>query len=195
MALQGNRSRFWIAVIAASVLASFGTSSVGEGDERVPEMKIGKLQAAFNVARKETRVFVLLSPTSVKCQRGAAAVQAMLKRHPDADVRVFLVWEPVGEKDRKGEREAAFLKGTDPRLVQFWDPRLELSNRIVTEAQDRPELLKGVENVRKNMVIWDAVSVYAPRVRWQGNLPMPDYYGRSVVDKIADVETLVAAGK
>jgi hypothetical protein len=182
-------------VIAAALSGVGANDTVRAADDRVPELKIAKLQQAFNTARKETRVFVLLSPTSVKCQRGAAAVEAMLKRHPDANVHVFLVWEPVAEKDRKGDREAAYLKATDPRLVQFWDSKLELSNRIVTEAQDRPELLRGVENVRKNMVIVDAVAVFVPRVRWQGNLPVPDYYGRSVVDRIADVESLVAAGK
>lgn len=117
----------------------------------------------------------------------------MLQRHPEEKIRVFLVWEAVHKKDHKGENDAAYAKVTDPRVLQFWDPRLELSKRMVKEARDRPELLKGVENVTKDMIIWDIVAVYPRGVKWQGNLPVPQYYGKPVVDVIGDVENMLAS--
>ena len=182
-------------MVAASALASVGTADVAAGKARVPELEVEKLQQVFDAAQKNTRLIVALSPTSARCLAGASAVEAMLRRHPGARVQVFLVWEGVSEKDKKGGREGAYAKVKDARVVQYWDPKLEFSKRMVAEALERPELLRGVENVTKNMIIWDVVTVYPRGVRWQGNLPVPQYYGRSVVDRIGDVENLVAAGK
>jgi|SRR5687767_8698653 len=117
----------------------------------------------------------------------------MLQRHPEAKVTVFLVWEGVHKKDRNGVPEDAHSRVTDPRVTQLYDPDLELSKRIVKEARDRPELLRGVENVTKNMVIWDHAAVYPKGVKWLGKMPVPEFYGKPVVDVINDVEVMLGS--
>jgi hypothetical protein len=122
------------------------------------------------------------------CLRGASAVEQVLERHPDWKVRVFVVWEAVRKQDRKGPPNGTYGRIPDLRVVQYWDPGLKLSKRIVHDMLANPSLQPKDETITDKTIAWDFAAIYPPGVRWEKEFPAPKYYGKPVVRVDRDVE-------
>ncbi len=102
---------------------------------------------------------------------GASAVADVLRTHSRADVRVFVVWEPILITDwrRPGPSQTAYLP--DPRATHFWDPAHRLSALYGGRA-NLPALAANEEvGFPMRAAIWDAALVYPPA--HNGDLPPP----------------------
>ena len=114
--------------------------------------------------------------------RGASALGQLLERHPEADVRVIVVWEPVLEEDTGPPSDWVRAPLADPRVVEIWDPERWMSPRAVARAADY-----GVDFGPRG-VAWDFVARYVPGAVWQEPFPDPAWWGTPVVDSLGPVE-------
>jgi len=99
--------------------------------------------------------------------RGASALQSLLDTQTDAQLRVFVVWEPVLATDLSAPSTVTLRRIHDMRVKQYWD-----RNRVLSHAMgehDRPS------------VVWDYIAVYKPEQFWTDAPPQPDFKGRPVV--------------
>jgi hypothetical protein len=122
------------------------------------------------------------------CLRGASAVQLVLDRHPEWKVRVLVVWEAVRKQDKKGPPPGVYDRIKDPRAVQYWDPALKLSKRIVRDMLKNPRLKFNDEVITEKTIVWDFAAIYPRGVRWAKEFPAPKYYGKPVVHKDREIE-------
>jgi hypothetical protein len=90
----------------------------------------------------------------------------VLREKGAANVRVFVVWEPVLDTD--WGRPSPSLTGyvTDRRAIHFWDHDRKLSAWYGGPA--RLDALAGERKIAFRMqdVLWDAALVYPPGARW-----------------------------
>src|SRR5262245_8460958 len=121
------------------------------------------------------------------CLRGASAVKQMLERHPRDKMRLFLVWAAVRNQDKKRLPEGTYERVPDPRVAQFWDPKLDLSKRIAKDVSKDPTPYHVEEPIDSKTVVWDFAAVYPVGVKWEKTFPVPSYYGKPVVAVIRDV--------
>ncbi len=66
---------------------------------------------------------LLISPTCPVCLEGDSAVEAVLRRHPRTEVRVFAVWEPMLPTDWSSPNTHVLARLSDPRVIQVWDKK------------------------------------------------------------------------
>jgi hypothetical protein len=102
----------------------------------------------------------------------------ILGRHPDADLRVYVVWLPVLATDERFQVADLLV---DPRATHFWDGR-----RLVSDA------LAGVAGVPEDGLLWDAFLVFAPGVSWEDAPPEPAARGAPVVSELQRLEDALA---
>ncbi len=105
--------------------------------------------------------------------RGASALETLLERETDPQLRVFVIWEPVLTTDLSAPSTITLRRIHDARVKQYWD-----SNRVLSHAMgehDRPS------------VVWDYIAVYKPEQIWTVALPKPEFNGRPVVRFIEGV--------
>src|ERR1700675_1828542 len=88
-----------------------------------------------------------------------------------ANLRVFVVWEPVLATDFAAPSTAALARIPDVRASQYWDRKRILSH------------LLGERN--RSTVVWDSIAVYAPGTLWQDAPPKPIYSDGPVRDVIS----------
>lgn len=101
--------------------------------------------------------------------RGASATENLLKDVASANVRVFVVWEPVLPTDFGAPSTATLARVSDVRAAQYWDRERVLSHLM--GEHDRPS------------VVWDYIAVYPPGSLWTTDSPpKPAYSGRPVVN-------------
>jgi hypothetical protein len=90
----------------------------------------------------------------------------VLRANPGAQVRVFVIWEPVLSTDWGTPSPTITANVPDPRAMHFWDPE----HRLSAAYGDAPQLerLAAIRNVSFRMkdVIWDAALVYPPGTKW-----------------------------
>lgn len=104
--------------------------------------------------------------------------------HQDKTLKVFVIWEPVLRSDKGPPSEENLARVTDVRAQQYWDPGLLVSNQIVTLTNTYPDRFSEEhkkELARRNL-IWDAIVLFKPGVRWEELIPFPDYSAGPVVD-------------
>lgn len=103
--------------------------------------------------------------------QGASALQKLLTRHRDiADLRVFVVWEPVLPTDLAAPSTATMDRVPDGRVTQFWDPK-----RLLSHAMGEHD---------RRSVVWDYIAIYKPGETWAEAPPKPVYEGSPVVRSI-----------
>jgi len=75
----------------------------------------------FNEKKEKPRVIGIFSPTCQVCLRSCAEFQQILKRYPDADISVSVIWAPYSEADTEkiAVRTAHYLP--DRRVTHYWD--------------------------------------------------------------------------
>jgi len=93
-------------------------------------------------------------------------VADVLQQNPRANVRVFVVWEPVLPTDwrRPGPSQTAYIP--DPRASHFWDLDRRLSAMYGGAANHDALAVSRQVGFRMKDVVWDAALVYPPGVRW-----------------------------
>lgn len=114
-----------------------------------------QLQALFDEKASSPRMIALLSPTCITCLRGAHWLQEQLAQQPNADVQVYAIWFSILPGDDRAEWDGQILN--DPRVTHLWD------NEQVT---GRWFAARGYGNMP---VQWDALFLYGPASRWNGN--------------------------
>lgn len=115
---------------------------------------------------------------------GASSVhQDILRKHPEADLAVYAVWERSLPTDRRSEWPSEVLD--DDRVVQFWDEQQATSRSLPPFAD------------MKSLYHADAYALFGPDSRWDdGQDPTglisaaPNILGRSG-ELRADLEPLL----
>ena len=102
--------------------------------------------------------------------QGASATEQLLQENNGANVRVFVVWEPVLASDFAAPSTVALARIPDVRASQYWDRKRALSHLL--GEHDR------------STVVWDSIAVYAPGTLWQEAPPKPVYSNGPVRDAI-----------
>lgn len=88
------------------------------------------------------------------CLTGASWVQQnILEKHPEADLRVHVVWFNMLPGDSRDGWDADVL--ADPRVTHHWD-----EGRVVGRALVDPLDYDG------GPIVWDAYAVYGPDAEW-----------------------------
>ncbi len=127
--------------------------------------------------------------------RGASALQPMLDAMPDADVRTFVVWEPVIWSDVAPPTSSVLALLRDPRAAQYWDPKRSLSRDIVRSVNLDPRRYGFAEPLHESFVVWDVVAVFGPGAVWESDLPVPVFYDGPVAYRIDEVARAVTAAQ
>ncbi len=109
--------------------------------------------------------------------QGASATEQLLKENNSANVRVFVVWEPVLATDFAAPSTAALARIPDVRASQYWDRKRALSHLL--GEHDR------------STVVWDSIAVYAPGTLWQEAPPKSVYSNGPVRDVINGAKNAV----
>ncbi len=109
--------------------------------------------------------------------QGASATEHLLLENNGANVRVFVVWEPVLATDFAAPSTAALARIPDVRASQYWDRKRVLSH------------LLGERN--RSTVVWDSIAVYAPGTLWQDAPPKPVYSNGPVRDVIGGAKNAI----
>ena len=90
----------------------------------------------------------------------------MLRSNPNANVRVFVIWEPVLSTDWGTPSPSITSNVPDVRAQHFWDP----GRRLSAAYGDAPklDLLANVRHVSFRMqdVVWDTALIYPPGAKW-----------------------------
>lgn len=116
--------------------------------------------------------------------RGASALDRVLDQLKDADLRVFVVWEPVLKTDVAPPLSRVLALIDDSRVAQYWDPDRVLSADFVRSVNEAPSKY-GVDGpLPSEFIAWDVVAVFGRSARWDRDLPPPDYYGGPVIQSI-----------
>lgn len=147
-----------VSIIIAAAM-TIGAFQAAAKPAALPPYRADALRNEFNQASDRVRIIALLSPTCGCCQHGQRVVQSVFTEFPsDQRLRGFVVWLPMlpaDDEDAAKNQAAAFI---DPRVIQLWDGTRDSGTMMSKLLQ-----LKGTA--------WDVYLLYAPGVRWTGDLP------------------------
>lgn len=82
----------------------------------------------------------------------------ILKKHPSANIRAYVVWQPWMPTDRREAWDPSII--SDPRTIHYWDADLVASKW----SAKMPGNDQGVE--------WDILYAFGPDAKWE-NTPAP----------------------
>ena len=151
----------------------------------------------FNAHKDKPRVVAMLSPTCGGCVHAANAIFAeALQAHPDEDLRVLVIWEPMLGSDNEAAARASATIFDDPRVLQFWDAE-RLSGitystevypqrmRQIAQAMPDDHFMKGrFQNMQdvppQNVPMWDFAVFYPPGVQWTDTPPASSAFIRQL---------------
>ena len=104
------------------------------------------------------------------------------------DIAVIVVWEPVIWSDGPPPITRVLHLISDGRATQFWDEGKLFSKAIVKAALARPKNWRPpdeegeLDEIQEDTIIWDFVAFYPAGVRWEGDVPPPEFFGYPVVN-------------
>ena len=124
--------------------------------------------------------------------RGASALDEMFAAFPGGRLRVQVVWEPVIRTDIAPPVSRVLGLIDDARVAQYWDPQRVLSADLVRGVNAEPARYGFEEALPPDFVAWDVVAVFAASARWEGDLPVPAYFGGPVVEVIEEAREAIA---
>lgn len=126
-----------------------------------------ELAALFDEHADKVRLVLMVSPTCPFCTMNARMVQRYLMDETDSDaLRVFVVWGPMQEKEKREDAVAATAHLVDDRVTHFWTPKHTLA-----EAYMRP---LGLEDDVEPA--WDTYLLYDRGARWGEAPPAPTFF-------------------
>lgn len=103
----------------------------------------------------------------------------MLQQHPDTDLTMFVVWEPILPMDWSGRPSSSALgRLTDRRVRQFWDEKHLVADRLARDArapQPEPDCCFA------DGILWDLAAVYPEGAVWAEQLPSATVFDGPVV--------------
>ena len=144
---------------------------------------VDRLRAAFNRSADSLRIILLLSPTNGLSVQGARAVDSLLKEHPEAQTRVFVVWERALWTDWHATTAALPSVIGGPRVSAYWDSGCRVSRAILKTRPKEPG-----PRVWLWGTLWDYVAVIPPGVRWDDAFPETEFSGGPIVKVIDHIE-------
>jgi hypothetical protein len=97
-------------------------------------------------------------------------LQKLLAEQSNAEIRVFVIWEPVLPTDLASPSTRTLARLSDLRANQYWD-----KEHLVSQAIGEGD---------PSSVVWDYVAIYAPGKLWEQALPEPAYANVPVVRSI-----------
>ena len=125
--------------------------------------------------------------------RGVPALaRAMSAASPDS-VSLLVIWEPVIATDLRSPGRSvtaplASINVTNATSVtRFWDEGLLASKSIVRTALANPTRIPAGLAITPSFVVWDLVATWPPGASWTADMPMPEWYGATVVDAEAEL--------
>ena len=74
-----------------------------------------------------------------------------------------------------------------PNVSRFWDEGLLASKSVVRTALANPTRIPAGLAITESFVVWDLVATWPPGVSWIGDMPLPEWYGATVVDAEAEL--------
>jgi len=171
------------------------TGHAPAGQPKLVELKassLSTLQAGFNHESGKLRVILLLSPTCPTCLEGASAVEDVLKRHPDSQIVVFAIWEPMLSTDWSKPGTGPLQRLSDSRVQQFWDADHTVAAALaVTEeaTQLHPSCCK------RRGVLWDLIAAYPASAVWSSTVPRPVFFDGTMVQSADRLEGVINNAK
>ena len=106
-------------------------------------------------------------------------MQHALEQIPSADVKVYVVWEPILPWDREGAAKENRGLVTDRRASHFWARDLELAKRF-----QGPIRLEGEP-------AWDVYLLYDSEASWSGeSVPVPADFMHQLAGRLPDDKML-----
>lgn len=105
-----------------------------------------------------------------------------MEARPELAVRAFIVWEPVIATDLAPPTSRTLARVHDRRAAQYWDHDRALSAEIVRSVLADPGRYRLGDELEAGSIVWDAVAVFPPSLRWESEFPAPSYYGFPVVN-------------
>ena len=123
--------------------------------------------------------------------RGASALGELIHKYPKADVQVIVVWEPVLPSDVGPPRDKVRRPLADPRVVEYWDPNLWMSNRAIRRAIQQAQAA-GEEPPSEDDIAWDFVAIFPAGTSWDDPFPIPSWHEGPVVNALGPVEEALA---
>jgi len=120
--------------------------------------------------------------------RGASALGQLLADHPESDVRVIVIWLPVIPSDTGPPTNKVRKPLRDPRVVEFWDPELWASPRMMQRAVLMAQARGQEPDFDPDGIAWDLIGLFPAGVGWEDPFPKPNWWGAPVVDSLEPVE-------
>jgi hypothetical protein len=147
------------------------------------------LKTQFNSERQRMRAIALLSPSCPYCLKGASDTQRILTGHPQPDITLFVVWQPILPTDWGQPQTRVLHRLADTRVRQFWD-----ADHAVAE------MFRGSFEKRESMpsccyhgdIWWDMIAVFRAGDEWRETLPEPLLLEGTVGDAAPAFEALLA---
>ncbi len=117
-------------------------------------------------------------------------MDAILRRHPDNPVKVFVVWEPILSTDWSPPTTFAMKRIRDQRAQQYWDPDHRVARKLAADARSPQPVPDCCE---RSGILWDLAAVYQPVASWNERMPPADVLNGSVVDMAAQIQSALTA--
>jgi hypothetical protein len=130
----------------------------------------------FNRSANVERVVLLMSPTCPVCLEGSTRVEAILRRHPGSNIRIFAVWEPMLPTDWGRPSTGVMARLSDPRVTQFWDRNHLIAGLVEKGADGRRPACCTL-----NGHWWDVIAAYPPASKWAATAPAPELLNGTIV--------------
>ncbi|HEV2322641.1 MAG TPA: hypothetical protein VGS10_01700 [Terracidiphilus sp.] len=132
--------------------------------------------AEFNRSQKVEQVVLLMSPTCPVCLAGSSRVEAILRRHPGDNIRIFAVWEPMLPTDWGRPSTDVMARLSDPRVTQVWDRNHLIAGLVEKGADGRQPAC-----CTRNGHWWDVIAAYPPGSKWTAVAPAPELLNGTIV--------------
>lgn len=126
--------------------------------------------------------------------RGASALGDLLRKYPQADVRVLIVWEPVILTDIGRPIQSVRQPLSDPRVTEFWDEKRWLSPRMIERAALIARAKGEEPPLGPDDIAWDVIAIFPEGTLWEDPFPVPSWYGEEpVVRSLGPVEEALSS--
>jgi hypothetical protein len=122
----------------------------------------------------------------VVCLRGASAVNALVAQHPKADVRIFVVWEPILPMDVAPPLTMVLRRMSDRRVQQYWDPDHVVAKQMAKDAR-APQ--PAHDCCERSGILWDLAAVYPRGATWSDRMPPALMFNGPVVDVTSEIQS------
>ena len=116
-------------------------------------------------------------------------MEDILKRHPNRQILVFSVWEPILPTDWGKPGARVLRRLSDNRVRQFWDPDHAVSAALKTATETAALEPSCCED---DGILWDLAAVYTPGAKWGETLPKPAFLDGTVIEVAAQLEAALA---